>query len=85
MDKMIGDPYHVINGLQVPKLVTQEALDKLKTFKLYPEDVWIVTYPKSGTTWTQQIVRLIQNNGEKDGQLINAAIPWLEAVSAYPT
>jgi hypothetical protein len=77
-------PYHEINGLLVPKFVLQEDVDKLKDFKLYPNDVWIVTYPKCGTTWTQQIVRLIRNNGEKDDVLISAAVPWLEAIARYP-
>ena len=79
-----GYPYHTVNGLQVPKFVLQEEVDKLKSFKLYPDDVWIVTYPKCGTTWTQQIVRLIRNNGKKDCEIVSKSIPWLEAMLAYP-
>ena len=28
-------------------------LEHLKNFKIYPDDIWIVTPPKSGTTWIQ--------------------------------
>ena len=77
-------PYHLINGLKVPKFVAQEEYDKLKTLKLYSDDVWIVTYPKCGTTWTQQIVKLIRNNGEHDGMKITSSVPWLEAITIYP-
>ena len=28
-------------------------IDRLKNLKVYPDDIWIVTPPKSGTTWTQ--------------------------------
>ena len=79
-----GQPYHIVSGLVVPKFMKQEDYDNLKNFKLYPEDIWIATYPKCGTTWAQQIVRLIRNNGEKDNRLINVAVPWLEAISGYP-
>ncbi len=78
-----GYPYHKVKGLPVPKFVQQEDVDKLKSFKLYPDDVWIVSYPKCGTTWTQQIVKLIRNNGETDDVRVITAVPWLEAASGY--
>ena len=74
---------HRVSGLLVPDFVKQEEVDKLKDLELYPDDVWVVTYPKCGTTWTQQIVRLIRNNGVQDDVRITTAVPWLEA-TLYP-
>ena len=74
---------HTVNGLLVPDFVTQENVDKLKDLELYPDDVWVVANPKSGTTWTQQIVRLIRNNGVQDDVRISTAVPWPES-SLYP-
>ena len=81
--KLVG--LHEVNGLLVPDFVRQDVVDKMKDMELYPDDVWVVTYPKCGTTWTQQIVRLIRNNGEKDGMKINDAVPWPEAHALHPT
>ena len=57
---------HLLNGILLPDIVDQNDLDKLKTFELYPDDVWVASYPKSGTTWAQQIVRLVRNRGAPD-------------------
>ena len=67
-----------MNKLRVIEAVTQEKVDLLKTFPLRPDDVWIVTYPKSGTTWTQQIVKLLCNGGKDDERKITDFAPWLE-------
>ena len=52
-------PHNVVNGIVFPTFITQERLDELRDFPLRPDDLFIPPYPKSGTTWLQQIVKLI--------------------------
>ena len=76
---------HLLNGLVVPWFIHQETLDKIKDFPLRSDDVWIVTYPKAGSTWTQQIVRLLRSTSEADKEKkIDDAVPWLEALPFFP-
>ena len=50
----------------MPPIVTLELVDVLQAADYYPDDVWIATYPKTGTLWTAQIVRLIHSKGVQD-------------------
>ena len=76
---------HIVNGLRVPHFIKQDEVDKLKGFPLRSDDVWVVAYPKAGSTWTQQIVRLLRNHGVDDGKVLSESVPWLEALSyMYP-
>ena len=75
---------HILNGVLQPPFITQERLDQLKDFPVRSDDIWIVTYPKAGTTWTQNIVRLARNGGKDDGKKISTSVPWLEGVDNYP-
>lgn len=36
--------------------------DKIRNFQVRDDDVWIISYPKCGTTWTQEMVWLLGNN-----------------------
>jgi len=71
-------PMGMLNGLPVPGDMTQAILDKLKSFELLADDVWVVTYPKSGTTWMLQVLKLIRKGGKQDDVHINKSVPWLE-------
>ena len=73
-----------VNGLPVPYFITQTNVDSLQSFPLRPDDVWIVTYPKSGTTWMQQIVKLIRDDKNDLGKIINYSIPWIEEEGYLP-
>merc|ERR1719397_962109 len=43
-------------------------------------DVWVVTQPKCGTTWTQEMVWQIANNVDMNGgkTLLTTRFPFLE-------
>ena len=73
-------PLIVFNELVLPPLNSSRKWieEDMKDIPLRPDDIWIVSYPKAGTTWTQQIVKLINNNGEDDDVKIDESIPWVE-------
>ncbi|XP_049925387.1 amine sulfotransferase-like isoform X1 [Epinephelus moara] len=64
----------------VVNFTTPEHIDSLQSFEIRDSDVFLVTYPKSGTIWTQQIIISIL---ELDGGLKKypnnmEQMPWLE-------
>ncbi|KAM8934300.1 sulfotransferase 1 family member D1-like [Pelodytes ibericus] len=54
-----------IEGVPVSEGIAKDW-QKIKAFQARPEDILISTYPKSGTTWVQEIVDLIMNNGDEE-------------------
>nr|DBA25566.1 TPA: hypothetical protein GDO54_009942 [Pyxicephalus adspersus] len=61
--------------------MTLEFVESMKNLKVRNDDVFLVTYPKSGTIWTQQILSLITSEGHRNGTEkinTNERVPWLE-------
>ena len=68
------------SGLWMPKTF-EEIAEKIYNFEVKPDDVWIITYPKCGTTWAQEMLWLILNkvNFEEAKQIKGRErIPYIE-------
>ena len=69
---------HRVNGVPMTHHVTQKRVDELASMELRPDDLFIAPYPKSGTTWMLQIVKLIRSRGVDDGVHPWVSMPWIE-------
>ncbi|XP_076609378.1 amine sulfotransferase-like [Chaetodon auriga] len=67
--------YNFVTGL-----TTAEHIDSLQSFEVRDSDIFLVTYPKSGTVWTQQIIISICELGGGLNEYPNnmEQMPWLE-------
>jgi hypothetical protein len=58
------------NAVQVPS--------PIEKFVPRPDDIFIVTYPRSGTTWMQMILYQLTTEGNLDFPHITTVCPWFE-------
>ena len=58
-------------------ILTPEGRAMLEAFAPEPDDVFIVTPAKCGTTWMQQIVHGLRSGGSMSFTNINDVVPWL--------
>lgn len=74
--------YYNHNGFLMPMGFPVDGFTSAINYQAQSSDIFIVTYPKCGTTWTQYIIWLIQHNGEplQASQKIDNYIPHLEEV-----
>jgi hypothetical protein len=56
---------------------TEEGWQRGLDYKPEPTDVFIVTPPKCGTTWMQQIVHGLRTRGSMDFDEISRVVPWI--------
>ncbi|XP_029013703.1 amine sulfotransferase-like [Betta splendens] len=69
----------------VTGLTTAEHIDSLQSFEVRDSDIFLVTYPKSGTIWTQQIIISICELGGGLNKYPNNhdQMPWLEYTEGH--
>ncbi|XP_065100742.1 amine sulfotransferase-like [Paramisgurnus dabryanus] len=82
--KMLGDKFYTYKGMVLPTngihLNSPEYIDSLRDFEIRDDDVFVVTFPKSGTVWSQQILTSLYEEDFPDqvNQTIYERMPWLE-------
>ena len=68
-----------VNGIPLGLELDANWIGSIPDFPISPGDLYVATYPKSGTTWVQHIVSLIQKGGERKTH-IRTDIPWMEFI-----
>lgn len=84
LEKYLGQPEgFVYVGPERFMLFTgyKDFADTIYNFKVRSDDVFVCTHPRSGTTWTQEIVWLICNDLDYETarvEVLNKRFPYLE-------
>merc|ERR1711865_275008 len=65
-------------------MITVDGLNKAQQFQGRPTDVFLSTFPKTGTTWLQQICHQLRTGGHTDFEEISeeSICPWLEVAGS---
>ncbi|KAJ8023628.1 Sulfotransferase family cytosolic 1B member 1 [Holothuria leucospilota] len=62
----VADFFTYKEGYHIPVRVLKEFMEELREMEVRPDDIFIATFPKSGTHWMQEIVNLILFNGNSE-------------------
>jgi hypothetical protein len=65
----------------MPRQYAERDLERIKNMEIFEDDIWVVTFPKCGTTWTQEMIWMINSNldYEKSSLVsLNKRFPFLE-------
>ncbi|XP_063964317.1 sulfotransferase 1C4-like [Lytechinus pictus] len=68
-------------GVILPNIMRKDVIERVRNFECRPDDLFIVTYPKAGTTWMEQLCMLIKHDGDASqlgGVHLVLMVPFLE-------
>ncbi|XP_060529473.1 luciferin sulfotransferase-like [Cylas formicarius] len=76
--------YVTIDGTTMPKRF-EDLHEQILNFEVNEDDVWICSFPKTGTTWTQEMVWMIMHDLDFEGGQVNLGqrSPFLEVSAIY--
>jgi hypothetical protein len=77
-----GPRYTIHDGFRMPMGFPVQGFASGQRYRAAEGDVFVVSYPKCGTTWAQYIVYLLENEGRPlaAGQRLDDTFPHLEEV-----
>ncbi|XP_048881087.1 amine sulfotransferase-like [Brienomyrus brachyistius] len=70
--------FNLISGIHL-----SDEVEQIKNWAIRDSDVFLLTYPKSGTTWLKQILTMIEAKGDitaTSNQMVLETIPWIEVL-----
>ena len=70
------------------EVFTEETFSKSMNLKTRPDDVFLLTYPRTGTTWTQNIMLALRYGADflssvTDAKALAPHFPFMEYKSAF--
>lgn len=73
-----------VDGLWMHKFFHEDLIRSTLAYKPRPDDIFIVTYPKCGTTWTQYLILSILTDGHPPKNVVDfmLASPFMEMMGA---
>jgi len=71
--------YKIFNGYTLP-ISYEKIQTKIEEMEVYDDDIWVTSFPKCGTTWTQEMVWCICNNVDLEAATedLDDRFPFLE-------
>lgn len=79
-----NDVYRDVCGIYLSWAFQEHIIKEVMKYKPKPGDVFVISYPKCGTTWTQHIVYAIYNDGRSPKNMDEFMLrsPFMELVGA---
>ena len=51
-------------------MILNGVMEEVLELEIQPQDIFVASFPKSGTTWLQQVVYLLLNEDENEGKAL---------------
>ena len=76
---LVASPFRYRGLLMEGFLANVPLMQAIEHFVVRPDDIWQISYPKSGSTWLKFILSVIHRDGEVPNEPIPKIAPQLEA------